>query len=167
VEEEAQLLLPTEAPRPQAGRVPVATVGGADVHSRLSMCCQPLPGDEIIGYVTRGKGLTVHRADCKNALYHIGREPHRAVDVSWATQGAEKLTAQVEITALDRVGLLSHLTAIIAEDGINIASAAVTTGKRPGLATLRLGLQVENRARLDQLISRLDGLQDVLQVRKL
>lgn len=167
VEEEAQLLLPTEARPEETPKAPVATVGGADVLTRLSKCCQPLPGDDIIGYVTRGTGLAVHRVDCKNVQYHIRREPNRAVDVTWSADGDTKLRARVELTALDRVGLLSHITAIIAEDGINIAGADVSTEKRPGLAALRLTLEVESRERLEQMIRRLEGLQDVLQVRKL
>ncbi len=163
--EEAQLLLPQQALE-KVSEPQVAPVGGPDFQSRLSKCCHPLPGDEIVGYITRGRGLTIHRADCKNVLYHIRREPERALDLTWPEIGDTTFRVQVEVTALDRVGLLSHITAIVAESGINIAAADVQTDQ-PGVAVLRMSLDIDSRQTLDRIVQRLRGLLDVLRVRKI
>ncbi|MGQ9732320.1 MAG: RelA/SpoT family protein [Candidatus Zipacnadales bacterium] len=133
--------------------------------ARRAKCCNPLPGDRIRGYITRGEGLAIHRANCKNLLYRAEREPERVKDLEWGPSHASKTyRATIEVVALDRVGLLAHITAVVSEMNLNIASATVDTA-RPNLATIRLVVEVENRAELMQLVKRLEALIDVVSAR--
>ncbi len=133
--------------------------------ARRAKCCNPLPGDPIVGYITRGHGLAIHRADCKNLQHRAAREPERVHKLNWGDQKAgETYRATIEVAALDRVGLLSHITAVVSEMGMNIASAHVDAEKS-SVATIRLAVDVEDRRVLNQLVERLDSLIDVISVR--
>ena len=144
----------------------VTADGMRDLHSRLSKCCNPLPGDDIAGYITRGRGMTIHRSNCKNLLYRADKEPNRIVPLNWAT-GPEQpaFRTNIEIVAGDRVGLLSHITAIVSDCDINIA-AATTDATSGEFARLHLTLDIHQRRDLEQLIDRLQKLIDVVSVRQ-
>jgi GTP pyrophosphokinase len=133
--------------------------------ARRARCCNPLPGDRIRGYITRGEGLAIHRADCKNLLHRAALEPERVQDLNWGSDRAAGLyRASIEMVALDRVGLLAHVTAVVSEMGMNIVSAAVDAEKG-NVATIRLVMDVEDRSELNRLIARLGSLIDVISVR--
>ena len=169
--EEAHLLLPIAlSSQPRSSReapLPVSAGGVDGFHSRISRCCNPLPGDEIRGYITRGSGLTIHRADCNNLAYHAQREPERIVELAWSDDNRSAIFRQdIEVIALDRLGLLSHITAIISDADINIASAAVEK-TAPHLARLQLTLEISRRRDLEHVIERIQQLIDVVNVRRL
>ncbi|MBM3497447.1 MAG: bifunctional (p)ppGpp synthetase/guanosine-3',5'-bis(diphosphate) 3'-pyrophosphohydrolase [Armatimonadetes bacterium] len=142
------------------------TMGDIDgLAARRAKCCNPLPGDPIRGYITRGEGLAIHRADCKNLQHRTALEPERVQDLRWGQQrAADTYRASIELVALDRVGLLAHITAVVSESGLNIASAAVDAEKG-NVATIRLVVDVENRAELNRLVDRLRNLIDVIDAR--
>ena len=170
LQEEARLLLPLETergPRHEESRRPrqVTAQGIAGLESRLSRCCSPLPGDPIAGYITRGGGITVHRADCKNLLFRRRRELERVIPLSWEEGAASGARATLEIVATDRVGLLSHITAIISDSDLNITGAQVEA-EGGHLARLVLTLGVQDREQLDRLVQRLGQLLDVVSVRQ-
>ncbi len=165
--EEVQLHLPEAPATPGVREGMLVTADGMqDLHSRLSKCCNPLPGDDIAGYITRGRGMTIHRSNCKNLLYRADKEPNRIVPLKWAT-GPEQpaFRTNIEIVAGDRVGLLSHITAIISDCDINIA-AATTDATSGEFARLHLTLDIHQRRDLEQLIDRLQKLIDVVSVRQ-
>jgi GTP pyrophosphokinase len=164
--EEARQLSVSDAGRDTAeGPLPVKAGAVAGFYSRLSKCCDPLPGDPIAGYITRGKGLAIHRADCKNLLYRAEREPNRIVDLSWSDgDGQTTYTQEIELVAVDRVGLFSHLTAIVADANIDIKAVAAKTVDNH-LAHLHLTLAIRHRQDLDRLLNRLEQLIDVVSVR--
>jgi GTP pyrophosphokinase len=147
---------------------PAVTVDGVDgFQCRRSKCCSPLPGDDITGYITRGKGLTIHRSDCKNLRYHAENEPDRVVPLSWSRKDDRAVFQhELEIVAVDRVGLFSHIAAVVAECGINIASANARTTDS-GVARLDLRLDIRRRQDLDHVLERLRSLIDVISVRHL
>ncbi len=167
--EEAQMLLPTDLSPEQAARtkkpLPVSADGVNGFHSRLSKCCNPLPGDTIQGYITRGSGLAIHRSDCKNLSYRAQLEPERIVELTWSAEDQGAVFRQdIEVVAVDRVGLLSHITAIISDSNINIAVArAEKAGSH--LARLQLTLEISRRQDLDRVIERLQQLIDVVNIR--
>jgi len=142
--------------RPGGG---VVVKGIDDVLVRLARCCNPVPGDEIIGFVTRGRGVSVHRKSCPNANELLST-PERIIDVEWDI--ASKATYQVEIfvEALDRLRLLQEVTLAIAESGVNILSSATTT-HRDGLVDMRFLFEIGEMSRLDALlrdVRRVDGV---------
>ena len=129
-EDLAEATLPTKAPQPRtAGDSGVEVTGAPDVWVRLSRCCTPVPGDEIIGFVTHGHGVSVHRFDCVNLAHLTETQRERMVDVHWApTEGSVFLVA-IQVEALDRTRLLSDVTRVLSDQHVNILSATVTTSR--------------------------------------
>jgi len=168
-EEVEQVLAESGGGGGSSGRgVPAVAIDGVEgFQCRLSKCCSPLPGDDITGYITRGRGLTIHRSDCNNLRYHAEKDPERVVPLTWSGQSGDAVFQHdVEIVAVDRVGLFSHIAAVVAEAGINIASANATTTDS-GLARLDMRLDIRRRQDLDRVLERLRSLIDVVHVRHL
>ncbi|HSK47812.1 MAG TPA: bifunctional (p)ppGpp synthetase/guanosine-3',5'-bis(diphosphate) 3'-pyrophosphohydrolase [Coriobacteriia bacterium] len=154
----SQPMMPPRRARKRPGGG-VVVKGIDDVLVRLARCCNPVPGDEIIGFVTRGRGVSVHRKSCPNANELLST-PERIIDVEWDI--ASKATYQVEIfvEALDRLRLLQEVTLAIAESGVNILSSATTT-HRDGLVDMRFLFEIGEMSRLDALlrdVRRVDGV---------
>jgi GTP pyrophosphokinase len=124
-----------------------------------------VPGDEIIGFVTRGRGVSVHRSNCPNAKELLST-PERIIDVEWDT--ASKATYQVEILieALDRLRLLQEVTAAIAESGVNILSSAMTV-HRDGLVDMRFLFEIGEMNRLDALLRDVRHVEGVFEARRM
>lgn len=167
VQEAQQLSLPGGGTAKVANApLPVRAGGVAGFFSRLSKCCNPLPGDPILGYITRGKGLAIHRADCKNVLYRSQREPGRIVSLTWSDDDQQNAyTQDIELVAVDRMGLFSHITAIVSDANIDIKAVEAKTLDNH-LAHLHLELAIRHRADFDRLLTRLEQLIDVVAVRQ-
>lgn len=136
-----------------------------DVLVRLAKCCNPVPGDEIIGFVTRGRGVSVHRRSCPNASELLS-SPERIIDVEW--DAGSKSTYQVEIfvEALDRLRLLQDVTMAIAESGVNILSSSTTT-HRDGLVDMRFLFEIGEMSRLDALLRDVRQVEGVFEARRM
>src|SRR5690606_41055320 len=104
----------------------VLVKGAPDILVKLAKCCTPVPGDDIMGFVTRGSGVSVHQADCVNVASLL-KEPERIVDVEWAPSSTSVFLVHIQVEALDRSGLLSDVTRVLSEHHVNILSASVTT----------------------------------------
>ena len=130
---------------------------------RFARCCNPVPGDEIIGYITRGRGVTVHKADCINAM---NSEPERMVEVSWNAAAESKFSAGIRIVAHDHDGLLADLAVLIGGMDAPIDSVAAKVHK-DGTATITLQVQTQSRAQLDKMIRSLQKRTDVIEVFRL
>jgi guanosine-3',5'-bis(diphosphate) 3'-pyrophosphohydrolase len=154
----------TTVPRPAPRRVTrnssgIRIAGVDDVLVRLSKCCSPVPGDPIMGFVTIGKGVSVHRADCPNVAY-MNAQPERILQASWGEGTATTHAVDVEVEALDRAGLLQDIMAVCAE--LKASASSVTARVKKDVAVTSLTLQIEN---LDQLHRLLRKLEDVRGVR--
>jgi len=138
----------------------ITVLGVGDLQIRLGRCCNPIPGDQIIGFITRARGVTVHKQDCRSVQHE--EEPERFVDVQW---GQEKQLYPVRIImkAYDRVGLLRDVTALVSNEGVNIAS--VVTGEyTDGTVTLSLTCHTTGLDQLNKLFSKLDGVHGCISV---
>ncbi|MER3475067.1 MAG: (p)ppGpp synthetase [Armatimonadota bacterium] len=142
------------------------TVDGIDnVMIRRARCCTPLPGDEVVGYTTRGRGMTLHRRSCKNVQSYLLNEPERLVAVHWdAKPGAYYATA-LHIEAADRTGLLSDIANVFGEAKTNI-TAVHTISLPNGVARIDLTVEVQNTSQLRNLIDRVRRISDVLDIRR-
>ncbi|MCY4146338.1 MAG: bifunctional (p)ppGpp synthetase/guanosine-3',5'-bis(diphosphate) 3'-pyrophosphohydrolase [Chloroflexi bacterium] len=141
----------------------VSIMGAGGLLVNLAGCCAPVPPDDIIGYITRGRGVTVHRADCPNI--NALRETERLIEVSWgASEDDQRYLVPVEVIAYDREGLLREITTIIADQHVNIASVDVTTSQQ--YARLKLQLEIANNRQLTRILTKLDMLHDVLEARR-
>jgi GTP pyrophosphokinase len=143
----------------------ITAAGMDDVLFRLSRCCAPIPGDNIIGYITRGRGLAIHRQTCPNVAKFAERERERLVAVQWSFSKDAVYPAEIEVESLDRVGLLNDITGIITGHEINISSARVRTSK-PRKAVINLTVDVVGTEQLTQVLEALGRLSDVLHARR-
>jgi GTP pyrophosphokinase len=139
--------------------------GAPDILVKLAKCCTPVPGDEIVGFVTRGSGVSVHRGDCTNVVT-LMNEPDRMIEVQWAPTSSSVFLVQIQIEALDRSGLLSDVTRVLSENHVNILSATVSTSS-DRLALSRFVFEMSDTVHLDRLLNavrRIDTVYDVYRV---
>jgi GTP pyrophosphokinase len=106
----------------------IEVVGASDLLVKLAKCCTPVPGDTILGFVTRGSGVSVHRTDCVNAT-SLQAQPQRVIEVAWAPTAKSQFLVAIQVEALDRSRLLSDITRALSDQHVNILSAALTTSK--------------------------------------
>src|SRR3954468_2475273 len=164
-EDLAEATSPTRAMRRRSGDPGVVVVGTADVWVKLARCCTPVPGDPIIGFVTRGSGVSVHRADCTNAESLLS-QPDRLIDVEWAPSAASVFLVQLQVEALDRNRLLSDVTRILSDHHVNILSASVATS-RDRVAISKFTFEMGDPGHLDHVIKavrKIDGVFDVYRI---
>ena len=152
------LARPVRLPESTTG---VIVPGDEDVWVRLARCCTPAPGDEILGFVTRGRGVSVHRTDCPNAD-DLRAEPDRLIEVSWRPGRGTSFTVAVQVEALDRTRLLSDVAAALSDQHVNILSATTTT-RRDRTTTLRFTFQLADIAHLESLLSSIRGVDGVFE----
>jgi GTP diphosphokinase / guanosine-3',5'-bis(diphosphate) 3'-diphosphatase len=167
-EDLAEATLVTRAPRPAApvGDSGVVVEGANDVWARLSKCCTPVPGDPITGFVTRGNGVSVHRADCVNLGHLLQSQPERLVNVRWSPREGSQFLVAIQVEALDRTGLLSDVTRSISDQHVNILSATVTT-TRDRVAFSRFTFEMGDPKHLGAVlraVRSIDGVYDVYRV---
>ena len=145
--------------------VVVEGVEGALV--RLSRCCNPVPGDDIIGFVTRGRGVSVHRRDCPNAGALMA-QPERIMKVHWESDLPKNTSFKVEvyIEALDRLKLLSDVVLVLADMGANVLTCS-TVSHRDGMVEMRFLFQVSDITHIDVILSKLKGLEGVFDARRM
>ena len=142
--------------------------GVHDVAVRFSKCCNPVPGDDIVGFVTRGRGVSIHRADCINAMKMAQDDRSRLIDAKWENEtstGGEKYTADIKIFANDRNGLLADISRVLAENNIDIMSMNTRTSKQ-GLATMETSFQVTSREELKRVIDKIRTIDSIIDIER-
>ncbi|WP_426567115.1 RelA/SpoT family protein [Angustibacter sp. McL0619] len=161
-EDLAEATLPSRVSRrPRSGDPGVVVKGVDDLWVKLARCCTPVPGDPIIGFVTRGSGVSVHRADCTNVSGLLA-EPDRIVEVEWAPSSATVFLVQIQVEALDRSRLLSDVTRVLSDAHVNILSASVQTS-RDRVAISRFSFEMGDPGHLGHVLNavrRVDGVFD-------
>ena len=151
--------------RRPSGDSGVRVRGVTDVYAKLARCCTPVPGDEILGFVTRGSGVSVHRTDCTNAE-SLRAQPDRLVEVEWAPSSSSVFLVGIQVEALDRHRLLSDVTKVLADGRVNILSASVTT-TRDRVAVSRFSFEMGDPKHLGHVlraVRNIEGVYDVYRV---
>jgi GTP pyrophosphokinase len=160
-EGEEQLPITARAPRRRKPTSGVHVEGLDDVMVRLSRCCTPVPGDEIMGFVTRGRGVSVHRADCANAVSLAGQQHDRLIDVEWdENQGNDTFVVSIEVRALDRSRLLRDVSASLADHHVNILACATQTGT-DRISRMRFDFELADPSHLDSLLGVIRRIESV------
>jgi GTP pyrophosphokinase len=158
--------VPTKKPSSTSSNDSGVLVRGApDILVKLAKCCTPVPGDPIVGFVTRGNGVSVHRGDCPNVKGFDG-ELERMIEVEWSAIGKSVFRVHIQVEALDRSGLLSDITRVLSEHHVNILSATVNTDTQR-LATSRYVFEMSDASHLDRLLQavrRIEAVYDVYRV---
>ncbi|MBR3103100.1 MAG: bifunctional (p)ppGpp synthetase/guanosine-3',5'-bis(diphosphate) 3'-pyrophosphohydrolase, partial [Lachnospiraceae bacterium] len=147
----------------------VVVNGLKEVVVRFPKCCNPLPGDEIVGFITRGNGVTVHRADCNNLVTMPEIELDRLVKTEWETSPEEdgnRYMVGIVIYANNRSGLLADVSKAMTDKNIDIRSMNIKTSKH-GTATMSMGFEISSREELERVIDKLKSIQDVVDVERL
>ncbi|MCX6415267.1 MAG: bifunctional (p)ppGpp synthetase/guanosine-3',5'-bis(diphosphate) 3'-pyrophosphohydrolase, partial [Actinobacteria bacterium] len=158
----AESLIPTSLQRQRArtsSDVGVVVKGADDVWVKLSKCCTPVPGDEILGFVTRGSGVSVHRTDCVN-VPGLRAEPDRIVEVEWAPSATSLFLVNIQVEALDRARLLSDVTRALSDMHVNILSASVTTS-RDRIALSRFTFEMADPKHMGSVIKAVRNVEGV------
>jgi GTP pyrophosphokinase len=170
VEDISEAVVPTDdtplvTQRRAGGDGGVVVKGVSDVLVKLARCCTPVPGDEILGFVTRGGGVSVHRLNCTNAA-SLNEQPERLVDVEWAPAAGASFVVSIQVEALDRTGLLSDITRVLSEERVSILSANVTTN-RDRVATSRFTFEMAESKHLGHLLRAIRGVEGCYDVYRL
>jgi GTP pyrophosphokinase len=156
-QDEAPALRPASAPSSSSVKV----LGVGDLLTRIAQCCNPVPGDEIIGYITRGKGVTVHRQTCPNVVNEQDQE--RLVQVDWGRTGQHMFPITIRVEAWDRVGLARDVAALLADEGLSMTAQTAVVHKDQ-TATVWATVEVSGLDKLSRVLYRLEGVKDVFSV---
>jgi len=159
--EEEEFIPPTPpAPVKEIEGIEVQGTGG--LLTRLAQCCQPLPGDEIIGYVTQGRGVSIHRRDCSNVLHRSDQE--RLIEVSWGPE-LQTIPVTIYVTAFDRPKLINEISGIIGAEGINITGLRHKINER-NISVFYITLDVNNIAQLSRILTKVERLPNVIEAHR-
>lgn len=154
-------------PRPEQSKSGIIVKGIYDMAVRFSKCCSPVPGDEIIGFVTRGRGVSIHRTDCVNIMNLPEMERSRLLEAEWLkgteNQTTEKYLAEIQIYANNRTGILADLSKITTERNIDVTSMNVRTSKQ-GTATISMSFEISSVAELNKLIDKMRTVESILDI---
>ncbi|HET9445899.1 MAG TPA: TGS domain-containing protein, partial [Steroidobacteraceae bacterium] len=165
---------PQELPSPVARR-PAATPketsgitieGVGDLLSNFARCCAPVPPEGIVGYITMGRGVSIHRDDCGSFRRLQAAHPERVIAVEWGKQGERAFPIEVSVRAFDRRGLVRDISAVLADSKINIQAMNVVTDEREGMAEIVLRITVRDLEELSRMLGRIQGLPNVVSARR-
>ena len=153
------------APRaPDADNFRILGVG--NLLTQTARCCHPVPNDPIVGYITRGRGVTIHRSDCPNVLRLKEEDRDRLIDVEWGASPANLYPVDIQIRAWDRQGLLRDISAVLANDKINVIEVRTRTDRKDMMAHMELSLEVADIGQLSRVLGRIGQLPNILEVKR-
>ena len=146
----------------------VVVKGIGDVAVRFSKCCNPVPGDEIVGFVTRGRGVTIHRTDCINVMNLTEEDRHRLIEAEWDVEGKGMANvsylAGIRIVGTDRVGLMMEVSKVFTDEDVSVKSLTIKTTKNT--AIFDVTIEVKGKEQLEKIIKRLMKLNDILEIER-
>ena len=147
----------------------VVVKGVGDVAVRFSKCCNPVPGDEIVGFVTRGRGVTIHRTDCINIMNLTEEDRHRLIDAEWDVEGKGMANvsylASMRIIGTEKVGLMLEVARVFTEEDVSVKSLTIKTTK--ATAIFDVSIEVKGKEQLEKIIKRLMKLKDILEIERI
>ncbi|OOR99572.1 GTP diphosphokinase [Haemophilus paracuniculus] len=146
------------------GHIVIEGVGNL-MHS-IARCCQPIPGDEIVGYITQGRGISIHKADCEQLFELQSINPERVVLAQWGNRYASGFSLAIRVIANDRNGLLRDVSGIMANEKVNVLAVSSRTDTKRGLATIEMEIELNNVEMLNKLLARLAQLDDVIEAKR-
>ena len=166
-----QEALPSE-PRRASKKEQSITDGGfrifgvGNLLTTTARCCKPVPNDPIVGYITRGRGVTIHRQDCGNVLRLQGEDRDRLIEVEWGAASTEGYQVDIAVEAYDRSGLLRDITSVLANEKINLIGVNTLTDKHDGIARMSLTLEITDIGQLSRVLTKIGQLPNVVEARR-
>jgi len=163
---EAQQTAPLKQRREgdKGGDVNISGVG--NLMTNMARCCKPAPGDNIVGYITRGRGVTIHRSDCSNVLNLKGDDQERVIEVEWASWEQNSYQVDVQVEAIDRPGLLRDITTVLANERANVLAMTTSSDRKHNTALMQLTLEITNTDQLSRVVGRINQLPNVVEARR-
>ncbi|MFT5782427.1 MAG: GTP pyrophosphokinase [Pseudomonas sp.] len=140
--------------------------GVGNLMTQMAGCCQPLPGDPIVGYITQGRGVSIHRQDCAMALQLYGREPERIIQVSWGPVPVQTYPVDIIIRAYDRSGLLRDVSQVLLNEKINVLEVTTRSNKEDSTAAMSLTIEIPGLEALGRLLGRISQLPNIIEARR-
>ena len=162
----SERIRPRKTKRKQEGPDSIGVTGVGDLLCNFARCCRPVPPEAIVGYITQGRGVTIHRQDCGNFLGLNQRHPERILQISWGKTDAAAYPVDLSLHAFDRSGLIRDITAVLADDDCNVTDLSTHTDKKSLQVMMDLSLEVSDLPTLSTIISKLEQLPNVVSVRR-
>ncbi|MFG0739646.1 GTP diphosphokinase [Proteus terrae] len=167
-DKEALRTLENKTPAPRAtgsgGSIVVEGVGNLMHH--IARCCQPIPGDNIVGFITKGRGISIHRADCEQLAELLSHAPERIVDAVWGENYSSGYSLVVRVVANDRSGLLRDITTILANEKVNVLGVSSRSDVKQQIATIDMNIEIYNLQVLGRILAKLNQLPDVIEAKR-
>src|SRR5699024_6875023 len=160
-----ELELVTRKPKASTA-VGVNIFGVGNIKTQLAACCRPLPGDDIVGYITVGRGVTVHRADCTNLRAMQGDDPARIIEVNWGDAETTSYPVEIFLRGRQRSGLLKDVVSVVANDNVPITAAHTEQHAEDYTKTMLISIEISRVDDLGRLLLKLDQIPGVLEVRR-
>lgn len=145
-----------------AGEIQIQGVG--NLMTQMANCCHPVPGDPVIGYITIGRGVTIHRQDCPNALQLASKEPERMIQVDWGIAPAHTYPVDIHIKAYDRSGLLRDISQVLLNEKVNTLAMNTLSNKENNTATMKITIEITSLEALGRLLGRISQLPNIIEV---
>ena len=163
-----QELLPVDIRKPRVNPITSEfSINGVDnLMTSIAGCCKPVPGDDVVGYVSVGRGVTVHRKHCKELLRLIEIHGDRIIDVSWAGDSSKTYPVEVYIKAYDRQGLLRDITLVLSNERVNVTAVNTISDPSSNIATMTLTMEIYSLAALGDVLAKVNQLSNVIEVRR-
>ncbi|WP_312452262.1 GTP diphosphokinase [Stutzerimonas nitrititolerans] len=164
--DQLELIPRRSAPYKPGKRGDVQIQGVGNLLTQMAGCCQPLPGDPIVGYITLGRGVSIHRQDCPSVLQLSGREPERIIQVSWGPVPEKTYPVEIFIRAYDRAGLLRDISQMLLNERINVLSMNTRSNKEDSTAQMLLTIEIPGLNALGRLLSRISQLPNIIEAKR-
>jgi GTP pyrophosphokinase len=134
--------------------------------TNLGKCCHPVPGDPIVGYVTKGRGVTIHRQSCPNISRTLAQGNGRVIEVSWTAKQEHTYPVRIQVSAYDRSGLVRDVAALVADERVNMRNIEAMTGQKDNLAVITATLEIQDISQLTRIMTKIDRLPNIQEVRR-
>ncbi|WP_193016245.1 GTP diphosphokinase [Proteus sp. FME41] len=156
----------TPAPRTTGAGSSIVVEGVGNLMHHIARCCQPIPGDNIVGFITKGRGISIHRADCEQLAELLSHAPERIVDAVWGENYSSGYSLVVRVVANDRSGLLRDITTILANEKVNVLGVSSRSDVKQQIATIDMNIEIYNLQVLGRILAKLNQLPDVIEAKR-
>ena len=154
------------APAPKSPEAAATVEGVGNLLVRVANCCNPLPGDHVVGFITRGRGVTIHRRDCRNMLNVDDAERERLIAIDWSQTDQKAYPVFVQVKAFDRAGLVHDISGIVTAEHVNMISANAQGGRKDHIAIITATLEIASADQLTRILNKIDRLPNVIEARR-
>ncbi len=159
--------VPITTVKPAVAATDIDIEGVGNLLTHMAHCCKPIPGDEVMGYVTQGRGVSIHRQDCSNLLHISDRQKNRLIQVSWGSKTKEKYPVDLVIHAYDRSGLIRDITQLLMNEQLSILALTCSLNKKDHTAQINLSVEVHGLSPLSRILARINQVPNVTEVKRL